>query len=114
SNDWDPSDPEKHTALLTADPKSLRVTRARIIRLVKCWNQQFSKPGMCSFNIGALALMSSVEGVGVAPGLLAFFEYSAIDLVKHLTPDPAGVSNAIKINIDRDVLVSRLESARDL
>src|ERR1019366_2277660 len=39
SNDWDPSDPEKHTALLTADPKSLRVTRARIIRLVKCWNQ---------------------------------------------------------------------------
>jgi hypothetical protein len=82
--------------------------------LAKCWNQQFSSPGFCSFNIEALALASTVEGIGVALGLFRFFEYSASDLAKRLTPDPAGVSDAIKINIERDVLVSRLESARDL
>jgi len=113
SNDWDASDPEKHTELLTSEPKSLRVTRARIIRLAKCWNSQFSVPGMCSFNIEALALASTVEGVGVARGLLAFFEYSAVDLSKRATPDPAGVSSAIKVNIDRADLVSRIEKARD-
>jgi len=114
TDDWDPSDPEKHTALLTEDPKSLRVTRARIIRLAKCWNQQYSMPGMCSFNIEALALLSTVKDVGVVPGLLAFFEYSGTDLAKRLTPDPAGVSKSIKVNIERDILVKRIESAKDL
>jgi len=69
---------------------------------------------MCSFNIEALALACIAEGVGVATGLFNFFEYSAKDLSKRLTPDPAGVSKAIKINIDQDVLVSRIEKARDL
>jgi len=114
TDDWDPSDPEKHTALLVADPKALRVTRARIIRLAKCWNQQYPKPGMCSFNIEALALPSTVEDVGVVPGLFAFFEYSASDLAERLTPDPAGVSKAIKVNIERDVLVKRIETAKNL
>jgi len=99
TDDWNASDPEKHTALLTADPKALRVTRARIIRLAKCWNQQYSKPGMCSFNIEALALLSTIEGVGTARGLLTFFEFAASDIAKRLTPDPAGVSKPIKINI---------------
>jgi hypothetical protein len=114
SGDWDASDPEKHTELLNSDPKSLRVTRARIVRLAKCWNSQFSVPGMCSFNIEALALGSTTEGVGLARGLFAFFEYSAKDLSNRATPDPAGVSKAIKVNIDRTVLVSRIEKARDL
>jgi Transposase IS66 family len=32
-DDWDASDPEEHTRLLTARPKELRVHRARLIRL---------------------------------------------------------------------------------
>lgn len=33
SSSWDASHPERHTELLTAAPKALRVTRARAIRL---------------------------------------------------------------------------------
>ena len=111
---WDSSDPIRHTELLTADPKTLRVTRARIIRLAKCWNSQYSSPRMCSFNIEALALACIEEGVGVASGLGAFFVYAAADVRLHNTPDPAGVSKPIKLKVDREVMVGRLEKARDL
>ena len=111
---WDASDPIRHTELLTADPKSLRVTRARIIRLAKCWNSQYSNPGMCSFNIEALALACIEEGMGVASGLAAFFKYAVDDVRLHNTPDPAGISKPIKLKVDRDLMVGRLENARDL
>ena len=114
NDSWNPSDPIRHTELLTADPKSLRVTRARIIRLAKCWNSQYSTPGMCSFNIEALALACIEEGVGVALGLAAFFKYAADDVAARNTPDPANVSKPIKLKVEREVIVGRLESARDL
>ena len=111
---WDASNPICHTDLLTADPASLRVTRARIIRLAKCWNSQYSTAGMCSFNIEALALACIEEGVGVARGLAAFFEYAVGDVRARNTPDPAKVSKPIKLKVEREVMVDRLESARDL
>ncbi len=108
---WDASDPEKHTELLTGEPAKLRRTRARIIRLAKAWNKQFSIPGLCSFNIEALALQSVTDEMNVANGLAGFFSFAAGDLKKHLTPDPAGVSPAIKTLVERDVLVERLDKA---
>src|SRR5207302_1797981 len=83
-------------------------------RLAKVWNKQYSQPGMCAFNITALALASITEGMGVATGLAAFFAYAAKDLKKRLTPDPAGVSPPIKLLIDRDIVVRRLEQASRL
>ena len=50
----------------------------------------------------------------VPEGLADWFRYSARDLKKRLTPDPAGVSQPIKLMEDRDVVVGRLESAADL
>ena len=47
SKDWDASDPEYHTKVLTDDPAGLRRIRAKIIRLAKGWNTQFTKPGLC-------------------------------------------------------------------
>jgi hypothetical protein len=41
---WDPSDPEEHTRLLTAELKSLRVTRARASRLAKAANKADAVP----------------------------------------------------------------------
>jgi hypothetical protein len=111
---WDPSDPIKHTELLTGDAKALRVARARVIRLAKAWNNQYSTPGMCSFNIEALALACITETVDLASGLAQFFKYSATDIAKRNTPDPADVSPAIKLAVDRDVMVDRLRQARDL
>jgi hypothetical protein len=113
-NTWDASDPECHTQLMTAPPAPLRRTRAKVVRLAKVWNKQYVQPGMCAFNITALALACITEDMDVATGLAAFFAYAAQDLKKRLTPDPAGVSPPIKLLIDRDIVVSRLEQASRL
>ena len=103
--------PEYHTQVLTADPAELRRVRAKVIRLAKGWNTQYARPGLCSFNIEALALTCINEEHGVPDGLAEFFRYSASDLKKHLTPDPAGVSKPIKLLEDRDTVVGRLQKA---
>ena len=110
---WDASDPECHTRLLTAEPAGLRRMRAKVIRLAKAWNKQYSEPGLCSFNIEALALEAIKEEVGVADGLATFFNYAASDLSKRQTPDPAGVSAPIKTPIERETAVSRLDKAAE-
>lgn len=108
---WDASDPETHTRLLTAEPGGLRRMRAKVIRLAKAWNKQYAQPGLCSFNIEALALEALTEETGVAEGLATFFKYAAADLSRRQTPDPAGVSAAIKTLIEREVVTRRLSEA---
>lgn len=110
SDSWDASHPEKHTELLTGDPANLRVVRARVIRLAKAWNKQYSDPAVSSFNIEALALSAVKVGQEVDRALATFFSYSADDLSQRLTPDPAGVSPPIKCP-DRDLAVKRLRTA---
>ncbi|NRI70146.1 hypothetical protein FEZ60_32110 [Rhodococcus sp. MS16] len=110
---WDPSHPEKHTELLTAEPKSFRVTRARAIRLAKAENKRPGRrpnPPLCSFNLEALALMFVQQGQGVPAALLQLWESGAKDLARRNTPDPAGVSAPIKVS-DRDYAVERLTQA---
>ena len=117
TDEWDASDPEGHTSLLTAEPKSLRVTRARTIRLAKAENKRVPDPLLCSFNIEALALMCVAPGAGVPQALVRLWRDGAVDLRVRLTPDPAGVSAPIKCRdryaaADRfDIAASRLESA---
>ena len=108
---WDASDPEDHTRVLTADPAGLRRVRAKVIRLAKGWNTQYSQPGLCSFNIEALALSCISEEHGVPDGLAELFRFAASDLKKCLTPDPAGVSKPIKLLMDHDTVVGRLSRA---
>ena len=110
---WDASDPECHTRLLTAEPAGLRRMRAKVIRLAKAWNKQYSKPGLCSFNIEALALESIKGETAVADGLAVFFKHAASDLSKRQTPDPAGVSAPIKTLEDREVVVGRLNKTSE-
>ena len=113
SGRWDASHPERHTQLMRDEPGTLRRTRARVVRLAKAWNKQYSKSCLSSFNITALALECIDEGMGVAAGLATFFSHAARELPKRLTPDPAGVSPAIKLLTDRDTAVQRLRQARD-
>lgn len=110
---WDPSDPERHTELLTAHSKDLRVFRARIIRLTKA---SISADGdhavLCSFNIEALAYYLVTE---VAPtlidGLTAFLTAAAASIDRGPTPDPADVSPPIKLpeGVSHDQAVRRLQ-----
>jgi hypothetical protein len=108
---WDPSDPECHTRLMTAEPATLRRTRGKIVRLAKAWNKQYTQPGLSAFNITALALACITERMGVATGLAEFFTYAAQDLKQRLTPDPANVSPPIEVLIDRSNVILRLEHA---
>jgi len=110
---WDASDPECHTQLLTAEPAGLRRTRAKVIRLAKAWNNQYSQPGLCSFNIEALALEAIKEETGVADGLVTFFSHAASDLSRRQTPDPAGVSAPIKTLLEREIVARRLTKAAE-
>jgi hypothetical protein len=108
---WDSSHPEKHTEMLTAQPKSLRVTRARAIRLAKAENKR-GKPPLCSFNLEAFGLMFVEPGHTEPEALLSIWRQGALDLEKRLTPDPARVSAPIKVE-DRAYAVSRLAFAAD-
>lgn len=107
---WDPSDPEEHTRLLTAEPKALRVTRARAIRLAKAENKRDDPVPLCSFNLEAFGLMFVEPGQDVAAALLALWDEGAVDLRNRYTPDPARVSPPIKV-ADRDYAIDRLEAA---
>jgi len=95
---WDPSDPEKHTQLLTAPPDDLRVFRARIVRLVKvAVEQDGDRAVVISFNIEALALLHVSEVTRLPEGLRDFLWAAADDIAERLTPDPADVSPPIKL-----------------
>lgn len=112
TDDWDPSDPEEHTRLLTtrADPKALRVTRARAIRLAKAENKRTGIPPLSSFNLEAFGLMFVERGMDEPSALLALWEERARDLDHRYTPDPAGVSKPIKV-VDRPRAIERLKYA---
>jgi hypothetical protein len=111
---WDPSHPERHTTLFTSGGRRLRRVRARAIRLAKGWNGQYEPPALSSFNLEALAWMCVTEEMSEPEALAALFAFGAHDLERRSTPDPADVSPAIKLLVDRDTAVRRLRSAADL
>lgn len=112
ANRWDPSHPEKHTELLTAEPASLRLVRQHAIRLAKAENKRIAKPLLCSFNVEALGWMFVTPGMNDAQALLALWRDGAEDLERRLTPDPAGVSSPIKVE-DRAKAVDKLRYAAE-
>lgn len=112
ANRWDPSHPEKHTELLTAEPASLRLVRQHAIRLAKAENKRIAKPLLCSFNVEALGWMFVTPGMNDAHALLALWRDGADDLERRLTPDPAGVSSPIKVE-DRAKAVDKLRYAAE-
>jgi hypothetical protein len=109
---WDPSHPEEHTRLLTADPAGLRVHRARALRLGKtAVGNDGDKRVMCPFNIEALALEHiTVVLPTLAESLEILFAGAAASIAKELTADPAKVSKPIKLpeGITRDDAARRL------
>jgi hypothetical protein len=113
-DDWDAAHPAKHTELFTSGTKKLRRVRARAIRLAKGWNHQYDKPGLSSFNIEALAWECVEESMTVGDALQELFTYGAKELAAGETDDPAGVSGAIRLLVDRTEVVARLEHAADL
>ena len=112
---WDASDPEKHTELLNGPTLSARVHRARVIRLGKAAVKQDDVPVVSSFNLEALALEHADSDDSIAESLRDVFLDGADDLETGDTPDPAGVSDPIKLpdGVSRREAVKRLREFGD-
>lgn len=111
---WDPSHPEKHTELSkSANSKTSSSTFARSVRLAKAWNNQFDVK-LCSFNVEALALGGLTTECNIESGVFAWLQHAEGDLAERLTPDPAGVSDPIKLPaaLTRDQASDRIGRAR--
>jgi hypothetical protein len=110
---WDPSHPERHTELFLRQPTPVRRVWARAVRLAKGWNTSsaFEQPGLSSFNLETLAWMRMQEGMTQAEALAEVFAFGAQSLVNDLTPDPAEVSPPIKLLLDSQIVVARLNDA---
>ena len=110
---WDASHPQCHVELMLAGSRAGRRTRARVVRLAKAWNKQYSDPALSSFNIVALALECVGSAMPIDEALLIFFEHASASLAVQQTADPAGVSGPIKIEGTKEIAVARLAAARD-
>jgi hypothetical protein len=113
-NGWDPSHPEEHTRLLTADPADVRLVRQHAIRLAKAENKRDGNPPLCSFNLEAFGLMFVGPRMTDAEALLAMWRDGATDLSWRLTPDPAGVSAPIRVEDQRTAVERLAYAAREL
>jgi hypothetical protein len=116
NNTWSASHPEKHTELFTGGSKEKRARRARISRLGKAWNKQWSDPALSSFNIQALALEYVTDAVVTQPfekALTGWFRYAHAELEKGPTKDPAGVSDDLKLLTTKETALRRLGGAAD-
>jgi hypothetical protein len=71
ANDWDPSAPEQHTAMVRAANERSRRVYARSMRLLKFWNQHHGEP-VCSWLLKALGLPSITSAMPLADALQAF------------------------------------------
>jgi hypothetical protein len=113
-DDWSASHPEKHTDLFTSGSKEVKRLRARVARLAKAWNKQWDKPALSSFNIEALCWEYIQDGsVPLDEALVGWFAYARDEIEDGLTPDPAGVSEDLKLLIPKADVLVRLKAASE-
>lgn len=113
ANDWDASDPEKHTELFQEGDDELRRVRRRAIRLSKLYQRQFGDPVVISsFNQEAIGHAAVGDGIDLGTALWAICNRGAEELAAGLTADPAKVSDPIKCP-DQLTASSRYRTAAD-
>jgi hypothetical protein len=78
-----------------------------VIRLAKDAIKETGDPVISSFNVEALALVYITEIKTIAESLQTLFVQGAADLARRQTPDPAGVSQPIKMLAPHDEVVRR-------
>jgi len=107
-DDWDPSAPEEHTALIRgANDRTARVY-ARTIRLLKFWNCRHGEP-VCSWLLKVLGLPSVTTAMPLAEALRAFFAYATTALRTGPIEDPLGVSGPIAPNLPLAEVLARFD-----
>lgn len=116
---WDPAHPQKHRRLINVDPtRSLRVRRAKIVRIAKWWNKRHSNSAFSSFHLQALALETLTgdeHNLTLVSSLETYFSGAADSLDAGMTQDPADVSGILKLQngVLKAAAVKRLRDAAD-
>lgn len=113
---WDASHPARNTRLFLPSDMDLRRTRVRTTRLAKLANDRYTNWAFSSFNLAALAYFGIEQPQDLDEALYEFYVFAAKDLNDQLTPDPASVSDPIKLpkGVTKEDAVQRLEKQRDL
>lgn len=111
-DNWDASHPEQHVELFNDSAPAFRSTRRKITRLAKAWNKQYSVQGASSFEVSVWAWEFVETGMGMAKGLWTLFDQAATRLEDgDPTPDPAGVSDDLRLLIKAETMAPRLRKA---
>jgi hypothetical protein len=114
TNTWEASHPERHVELFTSGSQSLRRTRRRVIRLLKAWNKQYSRPGFSSHNLTVWCWEFIESGMGMVTALSTVLTKAAARVeAGNATPDPARVSKNVRLLIERSTAARRLRTAAD-
>ncbi|MEX0992211.1 MAG: nucleotidyltransferase [Actinomycetota bacterium] len=111
-DDWDPADPLGHTSLVKAANARTGNVFARVVRLLKYWNERHGSP-MCSWNIKVLAMECLLTPISLADALSAFFNHAVVALERGVTEDPSGVAGPIELNMPKIDVVSRLRDGAE-
>jgi hypothetical protein len=118
-NTWDPAHPQKHRTLINVNPtRSLRVRRAKIVRIAKWWNKRHSNSAFSSFHLQALALETLTgdeHNLTLVSSLETYFSGAADSLEAGMTQDPADVSGILKLQngVVKATAIKRLRAAAD-
>lgn len=112
-DDWDASDPGKHTELVKARRKSTNHTSSKVVRALKLYSKQWDNEILTSFHWTALMLEAYPKQKSIIEGLIDVLSHAATSLDEGDTNDPANVSGPIDVPSyrDRTVTISRISKA---
>ena len=97
TNTWDASDPGRHTQMMSERRQATDHKSSKWIRLCKLFSGQWSAKLLHSFNWSALMLESSFAPSALTEDWAMLLEHTEQSIARGNTPDPAGVSEPIKL-----------------
>lgn len=112
-DNWDPSDPGKHTELVKARRQSTNHASSKVVRTLKLYSKQWDNELLASFHLTALMLEAYPKQKPVIEGVIDVLNHAAVSLEESDTDDPAGVSDPIQIPSyrARSVVLGRISNA---
>lgn len=112
-DNWDASDPAKHTELVKARRQSTNHISSKVVRALKLFSKQSGKELLTSFHWTALMLEAYPKQKPLIEGVIDTLNHAAATLEGGDTNDPAGVSGLITLPAgrERNVVLGRIRNA---
>lgn len=112
-DNWDASDPDKHTELVRARRQSSNHISSKVVRALKLFSKQWDQELLTPFHWTALMLEAYPKQKSLIEGVIDTLNHAAATLEDGDTDDPAGVSGLIHLPDGREsrVVISRIRNA---